>query len=268
MIALLAPAAEPTPRARPLVVLTAASLALLALSLLWAAVDGRTFGLDPVWLKPMKFAVSFAAMFGTLALLDARLSPAWRDGWTARGTAFVLGAALLAEMTWVFHQAARARASHYNAETVFEAAMYRYVMGVGAVLLVLGIGVYGVIAWRDREARLGPALRAGVALGFGLSFVLTLLSAGVLSAQGGHFIGTPGPGAATIPFFGWSAAVGDLRPTHFVALHAMQALPLLGWWLDRRGRSPWLVAVAAVAYVALTGTLFAQAWAGLPLIRL
>ena len=268
MISLLAPTAEPARPARLLVVLTAVSFALLALSLAWAAVDARSLGGDPVWLKPMKFAVSFAALFGTLALLESRLSPPWRDGWAARGTAFVMGAALLAEMAWVFHQAARARASHYNAETAFEALMYRNVMGVGAVLLVLGIAVFGVIAWRDREARLGPALRAGVALGFGLSFVLTLVSAGVLSAQGGHFIGTPTPGAATIPFFGWSAAVGDLRPAHFVALHAMQGLPLLGWWLDRRGRRPWIVAGAALAYVALTGALFAQAWAGMPLLRL
>lgn len=267
MIALLAPVERGRP-ARPLLVLTALSLALLGLSLLWAMADARTFLGDPVWLKPMKFAVSFAAMFGTLALLEVHLSPPWRDGLLARGTVAVLSAALIAEMAWVFHQAARARASHYNAETAFEAMMYQSVMGVGAVLLVLGIGVFGVIAWRDRDARLGPALRAGVVLGFGLSFVLTLVSAGALSAQGGHFIGTPPPGAATIPFFGWSAAVGDLRPTHFVALHAMQALPLLGWWLDRRGHGPWIVGVAAVAYVGLTAALFAQAWAELPLIRL
>lgn len=268
MIALLTPVAAPAPRARPLVVLTALSLAFLALGLLWWAVDARTLSGDPVSLKPVKFAVSFVALFGTLALVDTRLSPTWRDGWTLWATTLVMGASMLAEMAWMTFQAARGRASHFNVETAFETMMYRNVMGAGAVLLVLGIAVFGAVAWRDRDARLGPALRAGVALGFGLSFVLTLLSAGVLSVQGGHFIGTPGPAAATIPFFGWSAAVGDLRPTHFAALHSMQALPLLGWWLDRQGRRPWIVGGAALAYVAFTGALFAQAWAGLPLVRL
>jgi hypothetical protein len=82
-------------------------------------------------------------------------------------------------------------------------------------------------------------------------------------------VGVPSAGAAEIPLLGWSGQVGDLRPAHFLALHAMQVLPLLGWWLDRRGqparKTVWTV---AAVYAALTLAVFVQALMGLPLVRL
>jgi hypothetical protein len=72
-----------------------------------------------------------------------------------------------------------------------------------------------------------------------------------------------------IPGLGWSGEVGDLRPAHFLALHAMQALPLLGWWLDRRGQPGTRVLwVVAAVYALATAAVFGQALAGWPLVRL
>jgi len=102
-----------------------------------------------------------------------------------------------------------------------------------------------------------------------LSAVATLITAGYLSSHGSHFVGTPSEAAAAIPLLGWSAEVGDLRPAHFLALHAMQVLPLLGLWLDRRGRTAAAVLPAvAVGYAGLTLAVFVQALMGLPLVRL
>ena len=73
-----------------------------------------------------------------------------------------------------------------------------------------------------------------------------------------------------VPLLGWSLAVGDLRPAHFLATHAMQILPLLGLWLTRRGHGArtvpvWLAALALFAGVAW---LFRRALAGLPVLAL
>jgi hypothetical protein len=89
-----------------------------------------------------------------------------------------------------------------------------------------------------------------------------------MSSMAGHFIGIPGPDAATIPLLGWSAAVGDLRPAHFVALHLMQVLPLLGLWIDRRGGTARIIPWVALGYAAVTLALYAQALLGIPVIRL
>jgi hypothetical protein len=241
--------------------------ALLGIYALAAVFDARELAGHSVWLKPGKFALSFVLLFATMAWVVQRLSASVQQGRAARTTLAAMTVACWGEMAYLTLQAGRGVHSHYNNSTPWEAAMYT-VMGIGAVILVLGIGAIGVLTARDHHARLGPALKAGIVWGFGLSAGLTLITAGYLSSQPGHFVGTPPPGAATVPIFGWSLAVGDLRPAHFLSLHAMQALPLLGWWMDQRAtsrRTP-SMRLAALAYTALTLGVFAQALMGLPLL--
>ncbi len=252
---------------RPLAALTAVSAALLALCLIWAAFDLRLINDSATWAKPMKFALSFVVFFGTMALAAQYFSPAWRQGRVFWSIATLTGAAMLFEMIYMIFQASQGQASHFNTGSAFTGLMYS-LMGVGAVTLVIGAGVMGWAALRDTDANFGPALRQGVGWGFIGSCVLTLITAGTMSSMSGHYIGIPGPDAATFPLMGWSATVGDLRPAHFVALHMMQALPLLGIWLDQRGGSVRTIRIAAVVYVAMTLGLFVQALMGLPVIRL
>ena len=97
-----------------------------------------------------------------------------------------------------------------------------------------------------------------------------MVTAGYMSANEGHHVGLHPEGGAVLPLFGWSGITGDLRPAHFAALHAMQALPLLGLWLDRRGGDGAVrtMRLAAAGYATVTLAIFAQALLGLPLIPL
>jgi hypothetical protein len=262
-----APPAAPGARAMPSLV--AVSLALLLLYLAWAAVDVRTIAGDPVWLKPTKFALSFVVTFGTLALIQQRLSPAWAEGWVLRIVAGVMAAAFAFEMAYMTYKAARGLSSHFNTGSALAARMYQ-LMGIGALALVVGIGTYGAAVLADRQARMSPALRTAAGVGLLATMILTLITAGTLGANGSHFVGQPLPGAGAIPFLGWSGSVGDLRPSHFLALHAMQALPLYVLWRERRGRAVQRAEVgwAAGAWTVLTLAVFAQALAGYPLVAL
>jgi hypothetical protein len=254
----------------PYLTLTVVALVLLGLSGAWALVDSRTVDGVAVWMKPLKFSLSFMVLFATIALIEPRLTQTLRDGLPFRAIGWAMAAAFLAEMAYLFYQAALAEPSHFNIGTPFHRFMYQVVMGGGAVTLVLGVGLIGWLVHRDRGADLGAGLRAGIFTGFVLTFVLTLVTAGYLSTRGGHFVGLHPEGGAVLPLFGWSGVTGDLRPAHFAALHAMQALPLLGLWLDRRGSvgAAGKVQIAALGYTALTLALFAQAILGMPLIRL
>jgi hypothetical protein len=263
---------NPSPPAlRPMAALTAVSIALVTFSLIWAAVDPRLIDGSATWAKPLKFALSFTVTFGTLAVILPGFSPAWRNGLLFWALTSLMGGAMLFEMIYMIYQAAQGQASHFNDSTAFTRLMYA-LMGVGAVTLVASIGAFGWAALRDKEATFGPALRQGVAWGFIGSFILTMITAGTMSSMSGHFIGTPGPDAATLPLMGWSATVGDLRPAHFVALHMMQALPLLGLWIDRRnGPAPAAirtVRIVGAIYAIVTLGLFVQALIGQPVIRL
>jgi hypothetical protein len=90
------------------------------------------------------------------------------------------------------------------------------------------------------------------------------------SAIGAHSVGVEdgGPG---LPFVGWSTEGGDLRVPHFVGLHAMQVLPLLGYFLSRRRmllprQRLTLLFTGALAYVGLLALLTWQAMRGQSII--
>lgn len=252
------------------VTLTVISFVLLALTVLWGFVDARLIDGVPVWMKPLKFALSFTVLFCTLAVVETRLSPKSRDGWILRVVGWVMAAAFLSEMAYMMYQAGRAEPSHFNVSTPFHRVMYEGVMAAGAVSLIAGTAVIGWVVKRDKGADFSLAMREGVWLGCLLTFLLTLITAGYLSVNGGHFVGLHPETAPTIPLFGWSGVTGDLRPAHFVALHAMQALPLIALWLDRRGLSGSVrtIRLAAIGYAALTLAVFGQALLQMPLIPL
>jgi hypothetical protein len=97
-----------------------------------------------------------------------------------------------------------------------------------------------------------------------------MIVAGYMSSGGSTCVGIHPEGAPTLPVFGWSSVTGDLRPAHFVSLHAMQALPMLALWLGRQGKigSVGTIRLASAGYAILTLAVFGQALFGLPLIPL
>src|SRR5262245_52597087 len=92
--------------------------------------------------------------------------------------------------------------------------------------------------------------------------------------KGGHSVGVVGGDSAPgLPFLDWSLTCGDLRPAHFLGLHALQILPIAGWlinqWVDGPMRMK-LAGVAATAALvaAVIVFLFVQAMVGVPFVRL
>lgn len=242
-------------------VLTAVSVALLAVCAVWAVGETRVVEGQAAWAKPAKFALSFVVFFATLAWVEARLSETWRESRLMRGVAGVMAAAMVGEMAYIIAMGAQGQGSHFNFATPFHEVMYT-LMGIGAFLLVLGVAVVGVVVLRDGAATFSPAMRTAVGLGFVLSCVLTVVTAFTMGAVGRH-VGLHPDGGAVIPLVGWSAVVGDLRPAHFLALHAMQAVPLAALVWDRRG-----VMWVACVWTGVTLAVYAQALMGMPLVAL
>jgi hypothetical protein len=57
-----------------------------------------------------------------------------------------------------------------------------------------------------------------------------------------------------LPLLGWSTQHGDLRIGHFIGIHGLQAIPLLGWWLSRRRLQRWLSEGQRLALVCIGAT--------------
>lgn len=230
---------------QPALTLFAAILLALLLPLAIAAgLDDRLLRGANVWWKPMKFALSIAALALTTAWFIGHL-PAARRG--SRAVQWVVGLVLGAgsfELAYITLQAALGEGSHYNNSNTLHATMYA-LMGVGALLLTAS---QPLLAWqlhRHPHPALPPAYRLAVTSGLLLTFVL---GAGVGVVLSSH----QPPSGAGLPLTGWSTSGGDLRPAHFLGIHAHQLLPLAGLALARLpGRLGRIAVIAAAALYTL-----------------
>ena len=229
----------------------------------WAVDDRVILGIN-AWIKPFKFSVSIAIFLATLGWL----LPPLPFGPKAR--TFVVWTpiiSMVAEIVGIGGQAFRGTTSHFNAATSFDALVFS-MMGVFILLNTIAVGMFAWGYWFSRVAR-PAAYLAGIRLGLLIAF-LGMNEAWIMIARLAHTVGRPdgGPG---LPLVNWSTAAGDLRVAHFVGMHAMQVLPLLGWWLSRRGgvgerAAVRAVRLSAVAYSGVAAALLALALFGVPLL--
>ncbi|GAB7018453.1 hypothetical protein [Halostagnicola bangensis] len=216
-------------RRNPVLFWTAAAhVGLLLIFLVGLGVDQRTVGGEPVWLKPAKFAASIGLFTGTLAWLTPHLSVSERF---LRLISWSVAIGVGVEIVAISGQALRGTESHFNSSTAFDTGVY---VTMGLVI----VGVTLLIAWLFvRAARNGfdvhPAFALGITLGGGL-FVVGAFEGGVMGALNTNTVGS----GYALPVVGWTL-LGDFRVTHFVGLHALQVLPLVGYLsavAQQRGR--------------------------------
>ncbi len=252
---------------RILIVAIGLSAALAVPSLAALLLDDRLLNGISVWSKPLKFQASIALMLATLLLLLPLIESGSRTGWGVWLASLMATVTATGEILYITLQAARGRASHFNAATPIEAMAYG-IMGIGAVFLVLSSLVIGLYLLFRPAPSAPRGLQLGGAWGLILGSLLTLVTALALGsgeiAGPGHWVGGVRSDAGGLFLLGWSRSGGDLRVPHFFATHIMQALPLAGLMLDRFARrwvTPGLVASALVS-IAVVGLTFAQAVAG------
>jgi hypothetical protein len=262
-------------------ILTGALIGLALISLAGLALDDRTVLGAPVWLKPLKFAMSFAAYAIVLAWFVSLVRRGRRFAWWMGAVIAVFS---MAEVGLIVFQAARGRQSHFNNATPLDATIFS-LMGATIAVVWVATLLIAVLLMRQRMGdavttwtiRLGLIIAlVGMALGF-LMVVPTeeQLASDVDTVVGAHSVGVA-DGGAGMALTGWSSTGGDLRIPHFVGMHALQALPLLGILLGLlAGRLPRLrdgrvrlrlVLVASAAYVGFLALTTWQALRGQPLL--
>ena len=218
-------------------------------------------GLNP-WIKPMKFLTSITIFLWTVAWFMPQTQPNERLRNVVRWT---IAAAMVIEIACIIMQSARGTTSHFNNDTPFDAIVFA-VMG-----LTIGINTLAMVLFLAIIRRDTPPSRAGYIWGIRLGvliFILGSAEGGVIVANNAHTVGAPdgGPG---LPFVNWSTTAGDLRIAHFFGMHAMQALPLLGFFLDRlRIPARNLVFAASIIWFAIMSGLLLVALQGRPLLAL
>jgi hypothetical protein len=235
---------------------------LLAATVAFAFDTRLILGINP-WIKPIKFLSSIAIFLWTMAWFMAE-TDARHSGRLAR-IRWTMMVAMVGEIVLIAMQAARGTTSHFNIQTSFDARVFD-AMGVMIVANSLAAAWFLTTLRPVTSDRAGYlwGIRAGLAV-----FVLGSFEGFMMVANMGHSV--PGPdGGPGLPFVNWSTTGGDLRVVHFLGLHALQALPLAGFVLDRTASTPArrmrIVQMALLLWLAVMAATLMRALAGRPLL--
>ena len=239
-------------------------VALLLLALALWPLDPRTVTGLNVWVKPIKFGASGVVYLWTLGWLLADLPAVAQRA--ARRVGRLVAGSMAGEILLIFLQAARGTTSHFNVGSAFDGLVFSL---MGGLIMVNTVAVVWALGLTLRYRPFGSgAWVGGVRLGLGL-FLMGSAVGGSMAGRLAHTVGAP-DGGAGLPFLGWSTRAGDLRAAHFLGLHALQVLPLVGWLVPylTSSRQKQVVAVGlfALAYAGGVGWLYWHALHGLPLL--
>lgn len=221
------------------------------------------------WFKPIKFAISFATFVWTVSLFLGQLRVPTR---LVQGVRHAMTGSIIVEMLCLAAQAWRS--ANLSGTATFAdwtiQQMTTAMVSVNTAVLVVLLAVFcGKETWtRITDAAMVLAIRLSVVI-----FLAGNAVGGYMLARGSHTVGAKdgGPG---LPFLNWSIIAGDLRIAHFIAIHAIQIVPLAAWLLWQMAPRPALktrkILVYAVALFTalLVGGTFVQAMLAQPIIAL
>lgn len=239
-----------------------AQLMLATVALAGMLFDSRELLGVSVWLKPFKFEVSIFIFLLTLGWMIRFYPVGFRP---VEQVARFAAIAMAVEIFFINVQAARGVTSHYNHSSWFNARAFN-LMGIFILLNTYAAGKLTWLYWTAPPSAMPLGLLWGIR--WGLMFLLAGSFEAVPMLMGvAHTVGAA-DGGAGMPLTNWSVAHGDLRAAHALGLHGMQALPFVGWIVDRvqLARAPMMVSAAALAYTLLFLLLLMQALSGRPLL--
>jgi hypothetical protein len=267
----------------PLTLLGVVMVGTLLAALVGLVVDNQVITGAPAWLKPAKFAISITIYCFTFVYLLQFVRGHKR---LVAIVANVTAVALLVEMVVIVGQVIRGTTSHFNYSTALDATLFMTMAGFITLVWVMAL-ILGVLLLRQRmpDPVWAWSLRLSVLIalvGMGVAFLMTRPTAAQLAGaqagnglpiSGAHSVGVVdgGPG---LPVLGWSTIAGDLRIPHFVGLHGLQVMLILGFLLTLPaarallsvGQRVALVWTAGLGYVGLIGLLTWQALRGQSII--
>lgn len=227
-----------------------AMLLLMLPALLAFSLDERLIREVPVWIKPLKFMASTALFALTTAWFLPLLPETIRQSRSMKWMVWTLIVTSAFEVAYISFQAGMGSASHYNTADSFHAAMYGS-MAMAAVLLTATQAWLGWQIYRNTRSSTPSVFVLAVIAGLMLTFILSVISGFALG-------GKQAPAGEGLAFLGWHMQGGDGRPAHFLAVHAQQLIPLMGYLAQHRlERAPVRGLVAGIVmYLCIWGCLF------------
>ena len=208
------------------------------------------------WLKPMKFYLSVTITSWTMAWLMHHLSGSKK----VKIFSLLITFTLFFENGLILLQAVRKTTSHFNTATFFDAMVFQ-LMGAFIAVFTLTVVFITITFFTQKTFQITSPYLWGIRFGL-LLFLFFSIEGGVMVAHLKHTIGGT-DGLDGWPLLNWSKKYGDLRIAHFFGIHALQAVPLFGWYVAKNNRQVYFFSLAFFLSLVL---LMLQALQGIPLL--
>jgi hypothetical protein len=209
------------------------------------------------WIKPFKFFLSSVIFVWTMAWLLHYLK--LQNHITVYS--WMVVAVLAFETSYIAIQAARGQLSLFNTSTSFHSFMFS-LMGIAILIMTLWTGYIGYLFFTKAVVALPLPYLWGIRSGI-IIFVLFAIEGGVMGAYMQHTVGST-DGGKGVPLVNWSKANGDLRVAHFIGMHALQILPLAGYYVSKTTKE---IMLMSILYLGFAIALLVQALMGKPFLK-
>ena len=197
-----------------------------------------------VWNKPLKFFVSTTVLFWTIGWIMVDIPNQKAVKFISRSV-FLL---LTGELILIFYQAVQGKQSHFNIATPIDSAIF----GTMGILIFLNSLCFIYLLFLISKVETLPeGYKRGIQLGL-VIFLIGGYEGYLMAGRLGHTIGAA-DGQDGYFFLGWAKAYGDLRVFHFMGLHALQVLSLMGWYFFRN--KPWRITLFGILYFLMSSSI-------------
>jgi len=207
------------------------------------------------WLKPFKFYASVGIMVLTMGWLLYYLNSTKK----IKRYSWLIFISMLFENGLIITQAIRNTTSHFNITSTLNGIIFN-LMGMFILVFTITVILICISFFKQKQFSIPVAYVWGIRLGI-FFFLFFSLEGGAMLGLLKHTVGGPdgGPG---FPLINWSTQYGDLRIAHFIGIHSLQVLPLVGNYFAKTKRQ---MITFSVVYFVLASALFLQAMKGIPL---
>lgn len=186
--------------------------------------DVRTLREVGIWVKPMKFMAATALFAWTTVWVSYLASPSVVNSTSYDWICALIVATSLFEVVYITYQGSQGAASHYNTSDPLHALLFG-LMALAAVGLTASQAWLAWEIWKEQSSSGLSVVTLSVVLALLLTFVLSTISGFLLG-------GNQPPEGVGLPIVGWHL-YRDIRPSHFLGVHAQQVIPLLGLLAER-----------------------------------
>lgn len=208
------------------------------------------------WYKPFKFALSIGVYAWTMAWYCHYL-PSFNIKLFNWSIVVLLGF----EIVYIAIQAGRGQLSHFNLSSPVYITLYS-LMATAATLVTVYTAYVGILFFKNDFPELPNSYLWAIRLGIFI-FVIFSFEGFVMGSRLTHTIGGQ-DGGDGIPLLNWSTKFGDPRISHFIGMHALQALPILSFYVLKNTKATIIV---SVLYLILAVFTLLQALQGKPLFK-